>query len=148
MGRLRSAITVAAVAAGAIGLLQSAAAGARALPSLLANTRCAHPCSHLVGIYKVRPSTVVLSEAAGGNLKLTWSSWTATSASGSGTSVVSNMGATTTTNIMVVASDPKRGHFQHLAVTFELSSGNQVAQLHVKTTSGSPGWWNGSSQDT
>jgi hypothetical protein len=135
-GLRRAAVVLAVTAA-----FFASSAGASSLPSLLANIKCAHPCTHLNGIYKVRPTKVVLSEAAGGNLSLSWTSWTGTSAVGSGTSGVSGMGTTTTTNIEVTASNPKKGHFTRLTITFKESDGtNQVEHLHLETSGGSPGW--------
>lgn len=132
--RAAAALIVAATAA-----LFASDASASSLPSLLANTKCAHPCTHLIGIYKVKPATVILADADGGNLSLTWSSWSATSAAGSGTSVVSGMGTTTTSNIEVSASKPKKGHFTDLTITFEESGGTtQVEHLHLGTSGGSP----------
>ncbi len=111
---LRPLIVLVALAAGAA-LPAGAAAGG--LPTLLANTRCAHPCTRLIGEYAVRPSHVVLSEAAGGDLKLHWSSWTSTAATGLGTSTVSGMGQTTVAKIKVRASKPANGRFTRLAIT-------------------------------
>ena len=111
IGRLAVAIALAL----AIAALPSAAF-ATGLPKLLWNTRCAHPCRRLIGEYAVRPHTVVLVEAYGGNLTLHWSSWTAQSASGSGTSVVSGMGQTTRTPVQVEASEPVDGRFTLLTL--------------------------------
>ena len=63
------------------------------------------------------PQTVELDEADGGELKLHWSSWTASAASGSGTSTVSGMGQKTVTSVRVRASDPVGGRFTHLTLT-------------------------------
>ncbi len=107
------------VAAGALTSIAAlpAAAAAHGLPELLTTTRCAHPCTRLIGVYAVRPHVVELSEAAGGELKLRWSSWTATAARGSGTSTVSGMGQTTVASITVRASRPVSGRFTRLELS-------------------------------
>jgi hypothetical protein len=94
---------------------------ASALPTLLVAIRCAHPCTQLVGVYRVRPRSFELVTAGGPELKVHWSSWTATTASGSGTSTQSGMGTTEVAAISLRASDPVDGHFTHLALTSTLA---------------------------
>jgi hypothetical protein len=116
-------------------------AAASPLPTLLANSKCANGCKQLRGVYKVRPHRVVLAEAFGGDLTLSWSSWTRAAASGSGTSVVSGMGSTTTLAVTVRAADVKHGKFTRLTLTATTSSGQQsVERLHLATSGGTPGW--------
>jgi hypothetical protein len=98
------------------GALTAAPASAGGLPKLLANFKCAHPCTHFIGIYKIKPPVIYLTNPEGGNLNVAWSSWTATLGSGSGTSVVSNMGTTTTVNIVVSASRVRHGLFTRLTI--------------------------------
>ena len=115
-----------------------AAASASSLPTLLFNTRCAHPCTRLVGEYAVRPRHMTLSEAAGGDLKLHWSSWTATAATGSGTSTVSGMGQTTVSSITVHASVPVHGRFTRLAITGMTGGRTFHESLKLLHVGGSP----------
>lgn len=138
MAKLRSAVAVAAIMGATVGLASSASASS--LPTLLTNIKCTHQCSRFVGVYKVKPHTVVLSDAEGGNLQITWGSWTATSASGSGTAVVSNMGTTTTTDVMATAARVRKGTFTRLTVTAKLANGTtQSEHLHLVLSSG-PTW--------
>jgi hypothetical protein len=83
-------------------------------------------------VYKVRPHTVDLAEAAGGTLTLAWSSWTATSATGAGTAVASGMGTTTTLKVTVKASAVKHGKFTRFTLTTTGSNGSpDVEHLHL-----------------
>ena len=118
--------------------LMPAGASARSLPTLLFNTRCAHPCTRLIGEYAVRPSHVTLSEAAGGDLKLHWSSWTATAATGAGTSTVSGMGQTTVSSITVHASVPVNGRFTRLAIAGTSGGRTFHESLKLVHVGGSP----------
>lgn len=134
VGAVVRALAVAAV------VLAFAAASALAgrLPRLLANARCsANACS---AVYKVRPRLVVLADADGGNLtQLSWRSWSAASASGSGVSVVSNMGTTTKLPVSVTASRARDGRFTRMTVTFTPAHGpTQVEKL--KLAAGPASW--------
>jgi hypothetical protein len=83
-------------------------------------------------VYKVRPRTIDLAEAAGGTLTLTWSSWTKSVANGSGDAVASGMGATTTLSVKVHASRVRHGRFTRLRVTTTASNGApDVEKLHL-----------------
>lgn len=117
----------------ALGSFAAPPASASALPRLLANVYCSG--SSCTGVYELRPHTVDLGDSEGGNLtKLSWSSWTATSASASGTAVVSNMGSTTKTRMDVTASRVRNGLFTRLTVTFTLASGaTQVEKLKLES---------------
>lgn len=137
MKTLRSASVIAV----AVAAMFAASASASSLPTLLANVKYVSGSTHLAGIYKVRPHTIVLSEAAGGNLTLTWATWTASSATGSGKSVVSGMGTTTTNQINVTAARVKKGKFTRLTIVFTESSGQtQTEKLRLTTGGGSPTW--------
>jgi hypothetical protein len=129
-----------AVAGTALALLAGVAVGSSAgrLPRLLANVSCkGSTCS---GVYRLRPRLVVLGDYEGGNLTmLSWRSWTATSASGSGLSVVSNMGMTTKSPITVTASRVRKGLFTRMTVTFTPAHGPvQVEKL--KLAAGPASW--------
>jgi hypothetical protein len=143
-GRRRGmGLTAAAVSAcAAMGAVSIAASAASPLPTVLTTIRCEHPCSKgTVGVYAVRPAKVVLAEAAGGNLQLVWSSWTASAGVGSGMSVASGMGITTQNLINVRASDPVGGHFTRLSVTFIEGTHNQTEHLHlIGVGSSEPAW--------
>lgn len=96
-----------------------------------------HPCSTAVDVYKVRPHTVEVAEAYGGTLTLHWSSWTRTGAAGSGTSVVSGMGLTTTLPIGVHAWRVRSGRFTRLSITDRQATGPaSVETLHLTTGPG------------
>lgn len=110
MRAIRRAATFVLVLAAAA---QSAApAAASSLPRLWARVN-----AHGAGVYKVRPHTVDLAEAAGGTLTLTWSSWTDSAAEGSGTAVASGMGSSTTLQVNVHASRVRDGKFTRLELT-------------------------------
>ncbi len=118
-----------------------AAASAAGLPTLLSGERCVgHPCSTAVAVYEVRPHTVEVAEAYGGTLTLHWSSWTRSAATGSGTSVVSGMGLTTTLPIEVRAWRVRSGRFTRLTITDRQATGPaSVETLHL--TSGPEASW-------
>ncbi len=115
-------------------------AAAHSLPTLLYNTHCAHPCTTLVGVYGVRPTRVTLDEAAGGDLRLHWSSWTSTAATATGTSTVSGMGQTTVTAITVHASTPLHNRFTRLTITGKSAGQTFDEGLKLEHVGGSPAW--------
>ena len=116
-------------------------AAASSLPTLLANTKCARPCTKLLGIYEVRPREVVLAEAFGGDLVLKWSSWTSSAAIGSGTSTSQSTGGSEKLRVSVRASLVKSGTFTRLTLTATGSNGKpDVETLHLGHAGGSPGW--------
>jgi len=118
--------------------LVAASASAGQLPRLLANVSC--KASTCTPVYKLRPRTVVLGDYEGGNLtKLSWRSWSAASASGSGTSVVSNMGTTTRLPISVTASRVRKGLFTRMTVTFTPTHG--PAQVEKLELAANPASW-------
>ena len=133
MGMMRQA-RFAVLLVGAVAALASLgpAASASGLPRLLASVYCSG--GSCTGVYKLRPRKVVLAVAAGGNLtKLVWSSWSATSASASGTAIDSNMGTTTKSSVRVGASRVRNGLYTRLKVTFMLASGStQVETLKLQ----------------
>ncbi len=131
-----------AVSAGAIALASVGAASASSLPSLLVNTKCGpHHCRTLVGIFKVRPLKIELSEAAGGEVTVSsWSSWTGASAAGTGTAVSSGMGHTTTLHVDLSASRARNGRFTRLTLTATTASGSpDIEKLHL-TLGSTPAW--------
>ena len=129
---IRRGLTLAAVLAAVAWLPAQAAAGS--LPTLLSNQRCEHSCSKVVGVYKVRPHTVILAEAAGGNLVVDWSSWTKSAATGSGTTTAEGMGTTTTLQVSVRAWRVRHGRFTRLSITDLQASGpSAVETLHLST---------------
>jgi hypothetical protein len=84
---------------------------------------------------------VTLAEAAGGDLALTWSSWTSSAASGSGTATAQGMGGTQTLEVRVRASRVEHGTFTRLTLTTTGSNGKpDVETLRLETSGGSPGW--------
>ncbi len=134
----RGGVAPALAVAGIALAIAAASASAGRLPRLLANVRCTgNTCS---GVYKLRPSLVVLGDYEGGNLTmLSWRSWNATSASASGVAVVSNMGTTTKTPMTVTASRVRKGLFTRMTVTFTPAHGPmQVEKLKLAA---SPASW-------
>jgi len=122
--RLRSGLLLATMLAGAAWV--AAPAAAKSLPTILTtiNSRGA--------VYKIRPHTLDLAEAAGGTVELTWSSWTRSSATGSGTATASGMGSTTILNVTVKASRVRHGTFTRLSLTTTAANGApDVERLHV-----------------
>jgi hypothetical protein len=136
---LRRALTVATLSAAAAGW-GAVPASASGLPELLVNSKCGSSgqCS---GVYKVRPQKIELAEAYGGEVTIaTWSAWTGSSATGTGTAVSSGMGNTTTLQVTVTASDVKHGKFTHLTLTTTGSSGSPDVE-HLHLTKGTlPDW--------
>ncbi len=118
----------------------AAASSAASLPTLLANTRCATPCTKLVGIYKVRPRHVYLIEADGGTLTLYWSAWTASSASGHGDAHSVGAGTSTHTPLTAKATRVRQGRFTRLTLTFHIKTGTSVEHLRLGTRDGGPAW--------
>ena len=130
MGRLRSALLVATL--GVFAAASAAAAAASPLPRIWASVN-----SKGAAVYKVRPRTIDLAEAAGGTLTLSWSSWTRSAANGAGQAVASGMGTTTTLNVKVHASAVKHGRFTRLTLTTTASNGTpDVEKLHLSAN----GW--------
>jgi hypothetical protein len=105
----------------------AASAAASPLPRIWASVN-----SSGAAVYKVRPRTIDLAEAAGGTLTLSWSSWTRSAANGAGQAVASGMGTTTTLNVKVHASAVKHGRFTRLTLTTTASNGTpDVEKLHL-----------------
>ena len=125
MTRVRRVLMLGAVLAAAVASAP-ASASASSLPKLYNGT-----------VYKVRPHTVVLAEAYGGNLELTWQSWSGSLATGMGTSTASGMGSTTVLNVTVKASRVRNGRFTRFTVTTKGSNGApDVEKLHLSAN----GW--------
>ena len=111
-----------------------AQASAGSLPTLLSKQRCEHSCSKVVGVYRVRPRTVILAEAAGGDLVVDWASWTKSAATGSGTATSSGMGTTTTLQVSVRAWRVRHGTFTRLTITDRALTGpSAVETLRLST---------------
>lgn len=139
MRTLRHASALLAVTA--LAASAAALAAASPLPTLLANTTCSHGCAQLLGVYKVRPHKILLAEAYGGDLTLSWTSWTSSAATGSGTSVSSGMGSATTLAVTVRASDVRHSKFTSLTITATTDSGHRsIERLHLAKSGGTPGW--------
>jgi hypothetical protein len=71
---------------------------------------------------------------------LSWSSWTATAARATGKAVVSNMGVTNITPIVVSASRSRNGLFTRLTITFSPASGPTEVE-RLKLVAGNPPAW-------
>jgi hypothetical protein len=123
-----------------VAALSAASASATVVPTLLANSKCSpNGCASLLGVYKVRPHKVFLAEAYGGNLVRSWTAWSSSAATGSGTATSSGMGTTTTDPINVRASRVRHGTFTRLTVTFTPASGPQTTEtLHLNAANA--GW--------
>jgi hypothetical protein len=131
-------MTVAFLLAG-MSALTAAQASAAGLPKLLVNDKCGpNHCASQVGIFKVRPQKIELSEAAGGEVTISsWSSWTSSSAVGTGVAVSSGMGNTTTLQVTLTASDVKHGRFTRLTI---VAAGVSTPEhLHLQL-GGVPAW--------
>ncbi len=137
--RRRAALAAAVTGTGLLAL-GTAASAAGSLPTLLTTTRCATPCSTLLGVYKVRPRHVYLIEANGGMLTLTWSSWTPSSASGHGDAHSVGAGSSTHTPVDAKATRVRHGRFTRLTLTFHVGSHTAVEHLKLGSTSNGPAW--------
>jgi hypothetical protein len=122
-----------------VGAVGAATSSAASRPILLANVRCATPCTKLVGIYKVRPRHVYLIDADGGTLTLYWSSWTSGSASGHGDAHAVGAGTSTHTPVTAKATRVRHGRFTRLTLTFHKTS-TAVEHLKLGTSNGGPAW--------
>jgi hypothetical protein len=125
---LRAALILGAILAGSAAVTAGPAA-ARSLPTIYTTIN-----SKGDGVYKVRPHKIILTEAAGGNIVLTWFTWTSSSATGSGTATSSGMGTTTTFNLTVKATRVKHGTFTRL--TIQDTSATEPPEKLVLTSSG------------
>jgi hypothetical protein len=143
MGDLRLRHRAALVAVTCLtGLLAFGAAvsSAGVLPTMLANARCAHPCTKLLGVYQVRPHHVYLIDADGGTLTLTWTSWTHSSAAGHGDAHAVGAGTSTHTPVTVKATRVVHGRFTRLALTFHNGTKTAVEHLKLGASGGGPAW--------
>jgi hypothetical protein len=131
VSKMRGGLTLAAALAVAAWL--PAPASAHSLPTLLTGLRCeGRSCSKVLAVYKVRPHTVVLAEAYGGTLLVSWSSWAQSVATGSGTTTSSGMGITTTSQVNVRAWRVRSGRFTRLTITGRgATAGGET--LHLNT---------------
>jgi hypothetical protein len=131
-------VTVACLLSGVVWL--AAVGSARGLPTLLTGIECAHPCGTLLGVYRVRPRRVELTEADGGELTLRWSSWTPALAVGSGTGRASGAGSSTRYDVRVRASRVRNGRYTRLELTSTAGGKTQHEYLHLGGAGGSPAW--------
>jgi hypothetical protein len=126
-----------AVVVAALGHVASADA---ASSRVLTTTRCSSQCSMLLGVYRVRPSRIVMIEADGGTLHIRWSSWGGQRARGHGTSVSAGMGVVTRAPIKVALSKAIAGVFERMAVTFRHPDGSRTLHFRLGTEEGDPSW--------
>lgn len=116
-------------------------ATADATPShALTTTRCSSQCTMLLGVYRVRPSRIVMTEADGGTLHIRWTSWRGQRARGHGTSISGGMGVVTRAPIKVALTKAIAGVFERMAVTFRSPDKNRTLHFRLGTEEGSPSW--------
>lgn len=128
---------------------------------MLSTIRCAHPCDTLLGVYKVKPKHIVLTEAYGGTLTLHWTDWRTFSATGVGSSEAIGAGGYTTAHVTVALSRVRnvfislghvenalftrmRIHFTHVKVhdstTGRLTPGRDAVEHLRLTFQNGPDW--------
>jgi hypothetical protein len=115
---------------------------ASSLPTLYCNLkqRGSDANPHFAAVFSVRPRHVgVLNTQQGGELTLKWSSWTASSATGSGTALpgiaVGPEQKQPTYRVAVKAYRVLDGHFTRMTITTHFSSTHTQAE-HLKLTEG------------
>ena len=101
--KLRAVIIVAVLSSAAWRATPATADGLPTLLSILFGTTPA--------AYRVRPRVIQLDQAEGGELKLHWSSWTSTQATGSGTGEYFVTDAIGHYRVVVHASEPRHRRF-------------------------------------
>ncbi len=150
--RLNSRRTVVAGLAGAAVAISVGTALASSLPTLYCNLKQhgtdANP--YFAPVFSVRPRRVgVLNTQQGGELTLKWSSWTASTATGSGTALpgiaVGPGQRQPTYKVAVRAYRVRDGHFTRMTITTDFSSTHaQVEHLNLaesRTSSGGQFSW-------
>lgn len=95
---------------GALLTASALAANARSLPRIYSTV--ARHGEQFSNVFAVRPHEIVVDSADGGELKIRWTSWTSTSASGYGRAFPDHGSYP----IIVSASDVIAGQFTHLTV--------------------------------
>jgi hypothetical protein len=118
----------------------SSVATAAGSPRLLATSRCAHPCSRLIGVYKVRPKKVDLFEYAGGTLTLRWSRWGRPVAIGSGHGYYIGAGASYRYPLRVRARRIRHGLYTRLDITKTRRGESANYTLRLGLSYGDPAW--------
>jgi hypothetical protein len=120
--RIRAAAAVLAVSvwatSGTIFPGSTAAASSSPTTKVLVKVRCSAGCSHFVGVYKVRPKHIYLSEGLGGGLTLRWSQWHMTWATGTGTSYAVLPGGNITAHVKVSLGEWAEGEFLSMRIHF------------------------------
>jgi hypothetical protein len=87
---------------------------AATLPKL--DSDCYRGKKYVGNCYQVRPRHLSCQDACGGELTLTWSSWTAKDAFGSGSGIAEEQGHVLHYHVRVEAFSPRNGHFTRLRV--------------------------------
>ena len=126
-------------AASAAATWPAASASAHELPTLLATSRWCTSCDRQVGVYRVRPGVIELTQAIGGRLTLHWSSWTATRAAGSGSGESFGASSVYHYRAVVRASEPIQGRFARLELRMTADGRTNVEKLVVTSDLG-PRW--------
>jgi hypothetical protein len=123
--KFRAALAVLAICAISGTTFPGSTTAASRLPTtkVLVNVRCSADCTHLVGVYKVRPRRIYVSEGLGGSLTLDWSQWHTTWATGTGTSYAVLPGGDITAHVSVSLGEwvqamflAMRIHFTHVRI--------------------------------
>jgi hypothetical protein len=118
--KIRAASVVLAVFALSVAVLPkpTAAASRSLVTRVLAKTRCSTGCDSLVGVYKVRPRRIYLSDDFGGTLTLHWSKWHMRSATGAGSSYAVLAGGHITAHVKVSLGEWANGEFLFMGIHF------------------------------
>ncbi|MBS1862876.1 MAG: hypothetical protein JSS68_14325 [Actinobacteria bacterium] len=118
--KFRAVIAVLAVWAtpGIISPGLTAAASRPPKTRVLVTTRCSPGCGASVGVYKVSPRHIYLSDDFGGTLTLRWSSWHMRSATGEGSSYAALAGGHITAHVRVSLGEWANGEFLYMGIRF------------------------------
>lgn len=92
----------------------TAVAGGRRT-TVMTGTKCNNKeCAAQVGVYKVKPHKIGLTENLWGALTLRWSRWARASATGSGSFSQFSTGVQSVGHVRVTLSDPIKGTFRRM----------------------------------
>lgn len=100
--------------------LSGSAPAASGVPTtrVLTTTRCSPGCAELVGVYKVRPRHIYLSDDFGGRLTLHWSKRQMRSATGAGSAYAVMAGGRITAHVTVSLGEWANAEFLFMGIHF------------------------------
>ncbi len=118
--KVKLTLTVLAIGVAlATAFLGSASATTRSpTTKVLVTTRCSRGCAELVGVYKVKPRHIYLSDDFGGALTLHWTHWHMRSATGYGSSYAVLAGGHITARVRVSLGVWANGEFTFMGIRF------------------------------